>query len=117
MRFPRWIIRPWALSLAVAAALAGVGCWAWVRLDARLDVTLGPGARFSARLAFDPTPPVQPLSLPSVSYMHDDVQYFAPGPAFPWANTQAATQRARMKAMGLEVPAPGVAAKVEEPAR
>jgi hypothetical protein len=28
-------------------------------------------------------------------------QDFAPGPNFPWANTQAATQRARMEAMGI----------------
>jgi hypothetical protein len=40
------------------------------------------------------------MTLPSGKYMHDDVQYFAPGPDFPWANTQAATQRARMSAMG-----------------
>ncbi len=44
------------------------------------------------------------MTLPSGKYMHDDVQYFAPGPAFPWANTQAATQRARMQAMGIEPP-------------
>src|SRR4051794_22089548 len=43
------------------------------------------------------------MTLPSGKYMHDDVQYFAPGPPFPWANTQAATQRARMQAMGLDV--------------
>jgi hypothetical protein len=42
------------------------------------------------------------MTLPSGKYMHDDVQYFPPGPAFPWANTQAATQRARMQAMGLD---------------
>lgn len=47
------------------------------------------------------------MTLPSGKYMHDDVQYFAPGPDFPWANTQAATQRARMQAMGMEVPPPG----------
>ena len=47
------------------------------------------------------------MTLPSGKYMHDDVQYFAPGPPFPWANTQAATQRARMQAMGIE---PGAAA-------
>lgn len=46
------------------------------------------------------------MTLPSGKYMHDDVQYFPPGPDFPWANTQAATQRARMQAMGLDVPAP-----------
>ena len=44
------------------------------------------------------------MTLPSGKYMHDDVQYFAPGPHFPWANTQAATQRARMQAMGYDVP-------------
>lgn len=44
------------------------------------------------------------MTLPSGKYMHDDVQYFAPGPDFPWANTQAATQRARMQAMGLVAP-------------
>ena len=43
------------------------------------------------------------MTLPSGKYMHDDVQYFPPGPNFPWANTQAATQRARMQAMGLDV--------------
>src|SRR5262245_20162113 len=32
------------------------------------------------------------MTLPSGKYMHDDVQYFAPGPDFPWSNTQAATQ-------------------------
>jgi hypothetical protein len=42
------------------------------------------------------------MTLPSGKYMHDDVQYFQPGPAFPWSNTQAATQRARMQAMGFE---------------
>ena len=43
------------------------------------------------------------MTLPSGKYMHDDVQYFPPGPDFPWANTQAATQRARMQAMGMDV--------------
>jgi hypothetical protein len=47
------------------------------------------------------------MTLPSGKYMHDDVQYFAPGPSFPWANTNAATQRARMQAMGIAVPPPG----------
>src|SRR5262249_59160505 len=45
------------------------------------------------------------MTLPSGRYMHDDVQYFPTGPDFPWANTQAAAQRARMRAMGIE-PAP-----------
>src|SRR6516162_2936058 len=47
------------------------------------------------------------MTLPSGKYMHDDVQYFPAGPEFPWANTQAATQRARMRAMGIEPPAVG----------
>ena len=46
------------------------------------------------------------MTLPSGKYMHDDVQYFPPGPDFPWANTQAATQRARMQQMGLDVDGP-----------
>src|SRR5579875_2540258 len=44
------------------------------------------------------------MTLPSGKYMRDDVQYYAPGPDFPWANTQAATQRARMAAMGMVPP-------------
>jgi hypothetical protein len=44
------------------------------------------------------------MTLPSGKYMHDDVQYFAPGPEFPYANTQAATQRAKMQAAGIPVP-------------
>jgi hypothetical protein len=46
------------------------------------------------------------MTLPSGKYMHDDVQYFPSGPNFPWANTQAATQRARMRSMGIEPPPP-----------
>ena len=46
------------------------------------------------------------MTLPSGRYMHDDVQYFPSSPDFPWANTQAATQRARMRAMGIEPPPP-----------
>ena len=46
------------------------------------------------------------MTLPSGKYMHDDVQYFPSGPDFHWANTQAATQRARMQAMGIEPPPP-----------
>ncbi len=42
------------------------------------------------------------MTLPSGKYMYDDVQYFPPGPSFPWANTHAATQRARMQAMGMD---------------
>jgi hypothetical protein len=55
------------------------------------------------------------MTLPSGKYMHDDVQYFPPGPDFPWANTQAATQRAHMQAMGIE-PAPGMAGPLGVPA-
>ena len=46
------------------------------------------------------------MTLPSGKYMHDDVQYFAPGPEFAFANTQAATQRARMQAQGIPTPPP-----------
>ncbi len=42
--------------------------------------------------------------MPSGKYFHDDVQYFAPGPDFPCANTQAATQRAKMQAAGIPIP-------------
>lgn len=48
------------------------------------------------------------MTLPSGRYMHDDVQYFPSGPDFPWANTQAAAQRARMRAMGIEPPPAGI---------
>ena len=48
------------------------------------------------------------MTLPSGKYMHDDVQYFAPGPDFPYANTQAATMRARMQAQGIPTPPPGM---------
>lgn len=47
------------------------------------------------------------MTLPSGKYMYDDVQYFPPGPEFPLANTQAATQRARLASQGLETFAPG----------
>lgn len=50
------------------------------------------------------------MTLPSGKYMHDDVQYFAPGPDYPMANTQAAIQKARMQAMGLEPPTVGATA-------
>jgi len=49
------------------------------------------------------------MTLPSGRYMHDDVQYFPSGPDFPWANTQSASQRARMRAMGIEPPPPPAA--------
>ena len=57
------------------------------------------------------------MTLPSGKYMHDDVQYFAPGPDFPWANTQAATQRARMQSMGLEAPPGGTGPLLVPPAQ
>ena len=50
------------------------------------------------------------MTLPSGKYMHDDVQYFPPGPHFPWANTQAAAQRARIAALGQEYGVPGLPA-------
>ena len=55
------------------------------------------------------------MTLPSGKYMHDDVQYFPPGPDFPWANTQAATQRAKMQALGMEVPPPAGPAPTNAP--
>lgn len=42
------------------------------------------------------------MTLPSGKYMYDDVQYFAPGPDFPLANTLAAQQRARMLSRGID---------------
>ncbi|WP_169976847.1 hypothetical protein [Tautonia rosea] len=42
------------------------------------------------------------MTLPTGKYLFDDVQYFAKGPDFPLANTQAATQRAQMQAQGIE---------------
>jgi hypothetical protein len=45
------------------------------------------------------------MTLPSGKYFHDDVHYFAKGPEFPYANTQAATQRAKMQAAGQPIPA------------
>ncbi|RUL86304.1 hypothetical protein [Tautonia sociabilis] len=42
------------------------------------------------------------MTLPTGKYLYDDVQYFAEGPHFPWANTLAATQRAQMQAQGIE---------------
>src|SRR5918997_3106448 len=57
------------------------------------------------------------MTLPSGKYMHDDVQYFAPGPDFPGANTQAATQRARMQSMGMEAPPGGTGPMLIPPAQ
>ena len=48
------------------------------------------------------------MTLPSGKYMHDDVQYFPRGPEFPYANTQAATLRARMNSQGIPTPPPGL---------
>jgi len=53
-------------------------------------------AKILGALAESPAPMV-PIILPSGKYFHDDVQYFAPGPDFPSANTQATTQRARIE--------------------
>lgn len=58
------------------------------------------------------------MTLPSGKYLYDDVQYFPPGPDFPWANTNAATQRARMQAMGIDqtdVPVPGEGGPITPP--
>jgi hypothetical protein len=52
------------------------------------------------------SPSAPDLNLPSGRYMHDDVEYFPSGPDFPWANTQAALQRARMRAAHGEPAAP-----------
>ncbi len=59
------------------------------------------GAPAAPPAVFVPTPEI---SLPSGRYMHDDLEYFPSGPDFPWANTQAATQRARMRAIGNQPP-------------
>ncbi|APW61117.1 hypothetical protein BSF38_02621 [Paludisphaera borealis] len=56
------------------------------------------------------------MTLPSGKYMHDDVQYFPSGPEFPWANTQAATQRARMRSMGIDVPGNAAPTTTQTPA-
>ncbi len=53
--------------------------------------------------AYVPTPVIP---LPPGRYMPDDLQYFPPGPDSPWANTQAADERARMRARGVEQPPP-----------
>jgi hypothetical protein len=50
--------------------------------------------------------PAPEVPLPSGRYMHDDVKYMPSYPDFPWANTQAATERARKRAMGVEPPPP-----------
>ena len=44
------------------------------------------------------------MTMPSGKYFHDDIQYFGQGPEFPFANTQAATQRAKMAAAGIPLP-------------
>ncbi|MBX6315444.1 MAG: hypothetical protein IRY99_21410, partial [Isosphaeraceae bacterium] len=55
------------------------------------------------------------MTLPSGKYMYDDVQYFPPGPDFPWANTQAATQRARMRAAGIDIGGPAAGPAITPP--
>ena len=57
--------------------------------------------------------PIAGLTLPSGKYMHDDVQYFPSGPEAPYANTQAATQRARRQAVAV---APGLPRLAGRPA-
>jgi hypothetical protein len=57
------------------------------------------------------------MTLPSGRYMHDDVQFFPSSPDFPWANTQAATQRARMQVMGIEPPPGEAGPMIVPPAR
>ncbi len=59
------------------------------------------GAPTAPPAVFVPTPEIP---LPPAQYMHDDVPYFPPGPDSPWANAQAATQRARMRAIGNQPP-------------
>ena len=65
----------------------GLACWAGVAALGLLSLT-GCQVEYAG------------MTLPSGKYMYDDVQYFQPGPEFPWANTQAATQRARMGVQG-----------------
>jgi hypothetical protein len=60
----------------------------------------------SLKRALQKSRAVDTTALPSGGDMHDDVQYFSSVPDFPWANTQAAAQRARMRAMGIEPPPP-----------
>lgn len=55
------------------------------------------------------------MNLPSGKYLYDDVQYFEPGPHFRWANTQAATQRARMEAMGINPDEPATTGTATPP--
>jgi hypothetical protein len=75
-RAPRRPARSWALwaGLAVAALVPSAGCQ----------------VEYAG------------MTLPSGKYMLDDVQYLPPGPQFPWANTQAATQRSRMSLLGQQ---------------
>jgi hypothetical protein len=89
MRFPRWTMQRAIMRLTAVAVLTGIGCWVWMKPALRLEVELGPGARFSASISPNPGPRMGPTSLPSLPYITDDVQYFPPGPDFPWANTQA----------------------------
>ena len=46
---------------------------------------------------------------PNNGFLNDNVQHFPEGPEFPYASTQAATQRARMAAQGVPVGENGTA--------
>lgn len=76
----RFRIRTLMVTVAVAAVIATAIVWVreWPHVEYSGDALSG-------------------------KYMFDDAQYFPPGPDFPWANTQAAMHRARMRAMGLEL--------------
>lgn len=93
-----------AVSFTSKGDRAGRRAW-WAGLAAcGLAATVGCQAEYAG------------MTLPSGKYMYDDVQYFAPGPDFPLANTLAAQQRARMLAQGIDPlggagggpPAPGM---------
>ncbi len=85
----RWSGRRWALvtGLALSSLLPSIGCQ----------------AEYAG------------MTLPTGKYMHDDVQYFGQGLDFPWAKTQAATQRARMQAMGMDPDAKPASASAPVP--
>ncbi len=60
-----------------------------------------------AKVITDANEPLKAVELPAGKYMRDDIQYFPSGPDVPGAATQAATQRARLKALEAESPPPG----------
>jgi hypothetical protein len=117
-RFPqRTTRRPGPITLVVVASLAGLASWAWAKLNVSLDLDLGPGTRVSAHVTIDPVPQPVPPVLPPGQFLHHDVQYFAPDPDFPWANSQAAPRRAGMQAIASEGPEQVVPGTEEEPPR